>query len=196
MQVRLADPATPKQSAPSTTPRWPVPPSPSTCVARTRGGPAGVAGGSTEAPIRPWCRRDPAWSWASVRSRPTGTAPPIRRRSRTRSTWTGRQRGPGVGRTLLEELVALAAQHGFHAIIARIVGDNEASHRAAPGVRVRAGRRGAGDRSEVQPLARLLGAPAHALRASTVGNTPVGPLRPQSPFARWARSLRTPTPWP
>jgi phosphinothricin acetyltransferase len=36
-------------------------------------------------------------------------------------------RGEGVGRRLLEELVVLAGTHGFHAVIARIVGHNEAS---------------------------------------------------------------------
>jgi phosphinothricin acetyltransferase len=39
------------------------------------------------------------------------------------------QRGRGVGRVLLDELVRLAIQHGFHAMIARIVGSNEASIR-------------------------------------------------------------------
>jgi phosphinothricin acetyltransferase len=38
-------------------------------------------------------------------------------------------RGAGVGRLLLEELVRLATDHGFHAIVARIVGDNAASIR-------------------------------------------------------------------
>jgi phosphinothricin acetyltransferase len=38
-------------------------------------------------------------------------------------------RGAGVGRALLEELMALANQHGFHAVIARIGGGNEASIR-------------------------------------------------------------------
>ncbi len=45
----------------------------------------------------------------------------------------GDQRGTGVGRGLLEELVKLATQHGFHTILARIVGGHEASialHRA------------------------------------------------------------------
>lgn len=44
------------------------------------------------------------------------------------------QRGAGVGRFLLDELVAVATRHGFHSIIARIVGGNEPSvalHRAA-----------------------------------------------------------------
>jgi phosphinothricin acetyltransferase len=42
-------------------------------------------------------------------------------------------RGRGVGRGLLAELVRLAAAHGFHAVMARIVGGHEASialHRA------------------------------------------------------------------
>ena len=38
-------------------------------------------------------------------------------------------RGAGVGRALLQELVVLANQHGFHAVIARIGGGNEASIR-------------------------------------------------------------------
>ena len=42
-------------------------------------------------------------------------------------------RGQGVGRDLLGELVRLAGTHGFHAVMARIVGGHEASialHRA------------------------------------------------------------------
>jgi phosphinothricin acetyltransferase len=42
-------------------------------------------------------------------------------------------RGRGVGRALLEDLLIRAAAHGFHAVIARIVGDNQVSvglHRA------------------------------------------------------------------
>jgi phosphinothricin acetyltransferase len=41
--------------------------------------------------------------------------------------------GQGIGRTLLERLVAVATEHGFHAMIARIADGNEASialHRA------------------------------------------------------------------
>ncbi len=41
--------------------------------------------------------------------------------------------GKGIGRALLVELVRLGARHGFHAMIARIVGHNEVSiglHRA------------------------------------------------------------------
>ena len=36
-------------------------------------------------------------------------------------------RGRGVGRLLLDDLVALARDHGFHSVIGRIVGDHEAS---------------------------------------------------------------------
>ena len=38
-------------------------------------------------------------------------------------------RGEGVGRRLLDELLVLAKDNGFHTVIARIVGDNEASIR-------------------------------------------------------------------
>ncbi len=44
------------------------------------------------------------------------------------------QRGRGVGRLLLDELLDLARNHGFHCVIARIVATNEPSialHRAA-----------------------------------------------------------------
>jgi L-amino acid N-acyltransferase YncA len=37
------------------------------------------------------------------------------------------RRGEGVGRALLDELVRLARVHGFHCVIARIVGANETS---------------------------------------------------------------------
>lgn len=37
------------------------------------------------------------------------------------------QRGNGVGRLLLTELVDLARRHGFHSVIGRIVGGHEAS---------------------------------------------------------------------
>jgi L-amino acid N-acyltransferase len=39
----------------------------------------------------------------------------------------GDQRGTGVGRQLLEFLVGLATQHGFHTMLARVVGGHEAS---------------------------------------------------------------------
>jgi phosphinothricin acetyltransferase len=42
-------------------------------------------------------------------------------------------RGKGAGRLILDDLLRLARSHGFHAVIARIVGDHEASlalHRA------------------------------------------------------------------
>jgi phosphinothricin acetyltransferase len=38
-----------------------------------------------------------------------------------------RSRGAGTGRRLLEELIDLATQHGFHAVVARVGGDNRAS---------------------------------------------------------------------
>jgi L-amino acid N-acyltransferase YncA len=37
------------------------------------------------------------------------------------------RRGQGVGKLLLGELLSLATTHGFHSVIARIVGDHEAS---------------------------------------------------------------------
>jgi L-amino acid N-acyltransferase YncA len=37
------------------------------------------------------------------------------------------RRGGGVGKALLEAAVDLAAKHGFHTVIGRIVGDHEAS---------------------------------------------------------------------
>jgi L-amino acid N-acyltransferase len=36
-------------------------------------------------------------------------------------------RGAGIGRLLLENLVSTARQHGFHSVIARVVGGHEAS---------------------------------------------------------------------
>jgi phosphinothricin acetyltransferase len=36
-------------------------------------------------------------------------------------------RGRGIGRLILEELVRLGADHGFHTVLARIVGGHEAS---------------------------------------------------------------------
>jgi phosphinothricin acetyltransferase len=45
-----------------------------------------------------------------------------------------RQRGKGVGRALLAELLVLASAHGFHSVIARVAGHNEVSiglHQAA-----------------------------------------------------------------
>jgi L-amino acid N-acyltransferase YncA len=37
------------------------------------------------------------------------------------------RRGQGAGRALLEELVRLAAAHGFHSVVARIVGGHDTS---------------------------------------------------------------------
>ncbi len=39
------------------------------------------------------------------------------------------RRGGGVGRALLSELIVMAEQHGFHSMIARIGGSNQASIR-------------------------------------------------------------------
>ena len=39
------------------------------------------------------------------------------------------QQGRGIGRVLLTELVALATAHGFHSVMARVVGGHEASIR-------------------------------------------------------------------
>jgi L-amino acid N-acyltransferase YncA len=39
------------------------------------------------------------------------------------------RRGQGVGRRLLEELLVVAAAHGFHTVIARVSSENEASLR-------------------------------------------------------------------
>jgi phosphinothricin acetyltransferase len=44
------------------------------------------------------------------------------------------QRGQGIGRALLAELLVLASAHGFHSVIARVAGHNETSiglHEAA-----------------------------------------------------------------
>lgn len=59
-------------------------------------------------------------------SRPTKNAPLTPRRSKTRSTCTG----PITARAsdaILTDLVTTAGMHGFHAVIARIVGDHAAS---------------------------------------------------------------------
>jgi L-amino acid N-acyltransferase len=37
------------------------------------------------------------------------------------------RRGHGIGRLLLDELLRLASDHGFHSVVARIVGGHEAS---------------------------------------------------------------------
>jgi len=50
------------------------------------------------------------------------------------SVYVGRERrGQGIGRLVLDELLRLAREHGFHSVMARIVGNHEASialHRA------------------------------------------------------------------
>ena len=50
-------------------------------------------------------------------------------RSRTRCTCSTTTRVAVIGRTVLEELLRLAELHGFHSVIARIAGSNDASIR-------------------------------------------------------------------
>ena len=64
---------------------------------------------------------------ASRRSRPFGPARRTRRRSRTPCTCAGERRGDGIGELLLRDLLDLATDHGFHSVIARIVGGHDAS---------------------------------------------------------------------
>jgi phosphinothricin acetyltransferase len=62
-----------------------------------------------------------------------GSLSPFRERSGYSATAEGSvyvdrtQRGRGIGRGLLAELLALASAHGFHSVIARIAGHNETS---------------------------------------------------------------------
>jgi L-amino acid N-acyltransferase YncA len=77
-------------------------------------------------------------------------------------------RGQGVGRLLLAELVELAARHGFHSVMARIVDGHQASialHRACGfrlvGVEVEVGRK-FGRWLDVALMQRLLTAPSGA----------------------------------
>ncbi len=74
--------------------------------------------------------------------------------------------GAGVGKAILTELVSLGASHGFHALIGRIVGHNEASiavHRAVGfeqiGVELEVGRK-FGSWLDVVVMQRLVQAPA------------------------------------
>ena len=66
-------------------------------------------------------------SSGSGRCRRTGTAPPTATTVEDSVYVDAAWRRKGVGSLLLEELVALAIGHGFHTVIARIAGDNEAS---------------------------------------------------------------------
>ena len=50
------------------------------------------------------------------------------------------QRGKGVGKALLAELLVLASAHGFHSVIARIAGHNETSIGLHEAAGLRAGR--------------------------------------------------------
>ena len=71
--------------------------------------------------------------------------------------------GRGIGRMVLEELLRLAESHGFHSVIARIAGSNDASIALHAGVRVRARGHRTRGRPQVRPLARRGGDAAPAL---------------------------------
>ena len=88
-------------------PAWP--PSP-----RTRGGRAGSG---------PTARS----SWASAPFRPSTSAPGYSATAENSVYVDRAQRGKGVGKALLAELLVLASAHGFHSVIARIAGHNETS---------------------------------------------------------------------
>ena len=82
----------------------------------------------TAGPTRPW------WPWTTPGTvLGFGSLSPYRDRPSYATTVENSvyvdagRRGAGVGRALLEELIVLAAQHGFHTMVARIGGDNEAS---------------------------------------------------------------------
>ena len=64
------------------------------------------------------------------------------------------RQGQGVGRLLLAELLTVATAHGFHAVIARIVGGHDASIRPARRRRLRDRGHRAGGRPQVRSLAR------------------------------------------
>ncbi len=113
----------------------------------TRGA-AGLDGRAPRARIRPsWPSTTATPSSDSAPSRRSGTARPTPPPSRTRSTSTPPAGGPDVGRALLEELVVLASQHGFHTVIARVGGGQPGLDRPPPGLRFPDGRRGAGGRA-------------------------------------------------
>ena len=73
------------------------------------------------------------------------------------------RRGEGIGRLLLEELVRLAEAHGFHSIMARIVGGHEASIALHARVWIRGRRRRARGRPQVREVARRRADAADAL---------------------------------
>ena len=98
------------------------------------GRPGGLAALDAPAPTRPW---SPSTIDGQVIG--FGSLSPYRDRPAYTTTvedsvYVRRsQQGLGVGRALLEELVRLATAHGFHSVIARIVGGHEGSialHRA------------------------------------------------------------------
>ncbi|MHB1928738.1 MAG: GNAT family N-acetyltransferase [Acidimicrobiales bacterium] len=80
-------------------------------------------------------------------------------------------RGTGIGHLLLSEVVALAGAHGFHAVMARVVGNHEASirlHRSCGfelvGVEREVGRK-FGKWLDVALMQRLLREPASAAQS-------------------------------
>ena len=81
-------------------------------------------------------------------------------------------RGRGVGRLLMQELVVVAEARGFHTMIARIAGGQEASIRPAPGGRVHHRGHRAGSRPQVRRLARRRRDAADARLAARVNVDP------------------------
>ena len=99
--------------------------------------------------------------------------------------------GRGIGRLLLDELLRLAAAHGFHAVIARIAGEQRGLDRACT--------RPAASRSSA-PSARSAASSASGStwsRCSGCSEHPAEPRRPTGDQAEWAgldsnqRSLRS-----
>ena len=137
---------TPKPSGPSTTSRCSRAPTPSTwCPAA---GPSRKPGSSsTAASTRRWWPTEPPDPRVGGRVGANGeivlgfgSLSAFRERSgysatAENSVYVDRaQRGKGVGKALLAELLVLASAHGFHSVIARIAGHNETSiglHEAA-----------------------------------------------------------------
>ena len=110
--------------------------------------------------------------------------------------------GRGIGRLLLDALVDTARAHGFHAMMARVVADHEASI-ALHGLRLRDRRPRAGGGAQVRPLA---GRDAHGTPALTRNDAPGGApwwagkdsnLRRQcrQVYSLLPLSARAPTPW-
>ena len=100
-------------------------------------------------------RRRRRRSSGSGRSRPyTDRARPTRRRSRTRSTCTASTGAAGIGRLLLDELVRLGRDHGFHSVDRPHRRRPRRVDRAPRALRLRARRHRARGRPQVRPVAR------------------------------------------